>query len=33
MRVPADWIAKLETGRILLNRSKSQVEEWEKEQA
>lgn len=32
MRVPADWIAKIERERILLNRSKQQVEDWEKQQ-
>jgi sporulation protein YlmC with PRC-barrel domain len=32
MRMPADWIAKIERERILLNRSKKQVEEWEKQQ-
>jgi hypothetical protein len=32
MRVPADWIAKIERERIVLNRSKQQVEDWEKQQ-
>jgi sporulation protein YlmC with PRC-barrel domain len=30
MRVPADWVAKIERERIILNRSKQQVEDWEK---
>lgn len=33
MKVPADWITKITTNRVLLNRTKSQVEEWEKQQA
>jgi uncharacterized protein YrrD len=32
MRVPADWIAKIERKRIVLNRSKQQVEDWERQQ-
>lgn len=31
MKVPADWITKITADRILLNRTKSQVEEWEKQ--
>lgn len=31
MRVPADWITKIERERIVLNRSKQQVLDWEKE--
>jgi sporulation protein YlmC with PRC-barrel domain len=31
MRVPADWIAKIEQERIVLNRSKKQVEDWERQ--
>lgn len=33
MKIPADWIVKITTEKILLNRTKSQVEEWEKKQA
>jgi sporulation protein YlmC with PRC-barrel domain len=33
MRVPADWVAKVERERIVLNRLKKQVEEWEPEQS
>jgi hypothetical protein len=29
--VPADWVAKIERERIVLNRSKKQVEDWEKQ--
>jgi sporulation protein YlmC with PRC-barrel domain len=31
MRVPADWVAKIEQERIVLNRSKKQVEDWERQ--
>jgi uncharacterized protein YrrD len=31
MRLPADWISKIEKERIVLNRSKKQVVEWEKQ--
>ncbi len=31
MRVPADWVAKIERERIVLNRSKKQVEAWERQ--
>lgn len=31
MKVAADWITKITADKIVLNRSKSQVEEWEKE--
>ncbi len=31
MKIPADWITKITTEKISLNRTKSQVEEWEKE--
>lgn len=31
MRVPADWIARVTAEKIVLNRSKAQVEEWEKQ--
>jgi uncharacterized protein YrrD len=31
MRLPADWISKIERERIVLNRSKKQVVEWEKQ--
>jgi len=30
MRVPADWVSKIERERIVLNRSKKQVEAWER---
>ncbi len=33
MRVPADWVSKIERERIVLNRSKKQVEDWEKQQS
>lgn len=33
MRVPADWISTITTDKIVLNRSKTQVEQWEKETA
>jgi hypothetical protein len=29
--VPADWVAKIEQERIVLNRSKKQVEDWERQ--
>lgn len=32
MRVPGDWIARVERERILLNRTRGQVETWEKQQ-
>ncbi len=32
MRVPANWVASIERERIVLNRSKRQIEDWEKEQ-
>ncbi|QQS45715.1 MAG: hypothetical protein IPM66_17520 [Acidobacteriota bacterium] len=32
MKIPADWVARLEKDRILLNRSKEQIEDWEKQQ-
>lgn len=32
MRVAADWVARIERERIVLNRSKQQVEDWEREQ-
>lgn len=32
MRIPADWITKLERDRIILNRSKEQIEDWERQQ-
>jgi hypothetical protein len=31
-RVPADWIAVIQSDRILLNRSDEQVEAWLREQ-
>jgi sporulation protein YlmC with PRC-barrel domain len=31
MRVAADWITRIGTDKIVLNRSKAQVEQWEKE--
>jgi sporulation protein YlmC with PRC-barrel domain len=31
MRVPADWVAKIERERIVLNRSKKQVVAWERQ--
>ncbi len=33
MKVPADWIVRVTTDKILLNRTKAQVEEWEKQLA
>ncbi|MGH9840605.1 MAG: PRC-barrel domain-containing protein [Blastocatellia bacterium] len=33
LRVPADWVAHIERDRIVLNRSKQQVDDWEREQA
>jgi uncharacterized protein YrrD len=33
MRVPADWVTSIERDRIRLNRSKQQIEDWEKEQS
>ncbi|MFN0110444.1 MAG: PRC-barrel domain-containing protein [Blastocatellia bacterium] len=33
MKVAADWITKITPEMILLNRTKTQVEEWEKQQA
>ncbi len=33
MRVPADWVAKIERERIVLNRSKQQVEDWERQRS
>ena len=30
MKTPADWITKITENKIVLNRTKSQVEEWEK---
>jgi sporulation protein YlmC with PRC-barrel domain len=32
MRVAADWISKIERERIVLNRSKQQVTDWERQQ-
>lgn len=32
MRVAADWVARIERERIVLNRSKQQVEDWERQQ-
>ncbi len=32
MRMPADWVSAIERERITLNRSKQQVEDWEREQ-
>jgi sporulation protein YlmC with PRC-barrel domain len=32
MRLPADWVAKIEQERILLNRSKQQIVDWERQQ-
>ncbi|MBS1791645.1 MAG: PRC-barrel domain-containing protein [Acidobacteria bacterium] len=32
MKVAADWIVKITADKIMLNRTKSQVEQWEKEQ-
>jgi len=32
MRVPGDWVAGIERDRITLNRSKQQVEDWERQQ-
>jgi sporulation protein YlmC with PRC-barrel domain len=31
MRVPGDWVGRIERGRIVLNRSKQQVEDWERQ--
>src|SRR5262249_2405132 len=31
MQIPADWVANIERERIVLNRSKQQVEDWERE--
>lgn len=31
LRVPADWVAKIEREYLLLNRSKQQVEDWERQ--
>lgn len=33
MKVPADWIVRVTAEKILLNRTKAQVEEWEKQLA
>lgn len=33
MRIAADWIARINAEKIVLNRSKAQVEEWEKQMA
>lgn len=33
MKVPADWIVKITADKIVLNRTKAQVEEWEKQQS
>lgn len=33
MRLPGDWIAMIERERIVLNRTREQVETWEKQQA
>ena len=32
MRIPADWVTKLERNRIVLNRSKAQIVAWEQQQ-
>lgn len=32
MRLPADWVAKIDQERIVLNRSKQQIEDWEHQQ-
>jgi sporulation protein YlmC with PRC-barrel domain len=32
LRIPADWIARIEAERIVLNRRKRQVEDYEREQ-
>jgi sporulation protein YlmC with PRC-barrel domain len=32
LRVPADWIARIERDRIVLNRSRQQVDDWERQQ-
>lgn len=32
LRVPADWIARIEGDRIVLNRSRQQVDDWERQQ-
>ena len=31
MRVPGDWVARIERDRIVLNRSQQQVEDWERQ--
>lgn len=31
MRLPADWIARVERDRLVLNRTREQVEDWERE--
>lgn len=31
MRVPADWVARIERERIVLNRSKQQIDDWKQE--
>jgi sporulation protein YlmC with PRC-barrel domain len=32
MRVPADWVSRIERNRLVLNRTRQQVEDWEREQ-
>lgn len=32
MRIPADWITRIERDRVVLNRTREQVEAWEREQ-
>jgi uncharacterized protein YrrD len=32
MRVPADWVARIGRDRITLNRSRQQIEAWERQQ-
>src|SRR5262249_61295151 len=32
MRVPADWVARIGRERITLNRSRQQLEDWERQQ-
>lgn len=32
MKIPADWVSKLEKERIILNRTKEQIEAWERQQ-
>jgi uncharacterized protein YrrD len=32
MRLPADWVARIGRDRITLNRSRQQIEEWERQQ-